>query len=108
MQLGHTYIALEKPDQAIESLETAAKVTPENAGAAWVEIGRAYRQLDRPAAALAAYEKGVALGERTSAVYYQLSLEARRVGDLTRAREALAMSQQLRDEEKKPRPIKNN
>jgi tetratricopeptide (TPR) repeat protein len=99
LQLGHTYIALEMAEQAIACLQKAALVTPANAGSAWVDIGRAYRQMNRPAEALAAYEKAISLGERTSAAYYQLSMEARRTGDIKRAREALAMSQRLRDED---------
>ena len=108
LQLGHTYLALNKPEQAIGYLQKAAKITPENAGAAWVDIGRAYRQLEHPVEAVAAFEKGIALGERKSGVYYQLSLEARRIGDVERARQALSISQKLRDEEKQPQLANHN
>jgi tetratricopeptide (TPR) repeat protein len=101
LQLGHTYIAVSKPEQAIAYLKKAVEETPASAGLAWVDIGRAYRQLDRPAQATAAFEKGIQLGERKSSVYYQLSLAARRSGDEARAHQALAMSQKLRNEEKR-------
>jgi tetratricopeptide (TPR) repeat protein len=102
LQLGHTYLALSRPQAALDSLQKATVVTPDAAGVAWVEIGRTYRQLDKPSQATAAFEKGIQLGERKASVYYQLGLEARKAGDLARAREALAMSQKLRDEEKHP------
>jgi tetratricopeptide (TPR) repeat protein len=102
LQLGHTYIATSKPQQAIPYLQKAVTITPGSAGSAWVEIGRAYRLLGQPLQATAAFEKGIRLGERKANVYYQLSLAARRSGDESRAREALAISQRLRDEEKHP------
>jgi tetratricopeptide (TPR) repeat protein len=100
LQLGHTYVALSKPQEALPYLQKAALETPEAAGVAWVDMGRAYRLLNRPSEAVAAFERGIKLGERKASVYYQLSLEARKAGDPSRAHDALAMSQKLRDEEK--------
>jgi tetratricopeptide (TPR) repeat protein len=108
LQLGHTYIALNDSQAALVALQKATVVTPDAAGVAWVEIGRTYRQLDRPKEAVAAFEKGIELGERTSNVYYQLGLEARKSGDIDRARQALTMSQKLRDEEKPPAAAARN
>jgi tetratricopeptide (TPR) repeat protein len=108
LQLGHTYIALNNQQAALTALQKATTVTPDAAGVAWVEIGRTYRQLDKPKEAIAAFEKGIQLGERTANVYYQLGLEARKSGDLARSREALAISQKLRDEEKHPTPTDRN
>jgi hypothetical protein len=71
-------------------------------------MGRAYRKLEQPIQAAAAFEKGIRLGERKANVYYQLSLAARRSGDVARAREALAISERLRDEEKHPLPTNRN
>ncbi|MDQ2776265.1 MAG: tetratricopeptide repeat protein [Acidobacteriota bacterium] len=102
LQLGHTFIAMSKPQQALPYLQKAVTITPGSAGSAWVEIGRAYRLLGQPLQATAAFEKGIRLGERKATVYYQLSLAARRSGDESRAREALAISRTLRDEEKHP------
>ncbi len=108
LQLGHTYLAMNEARQALQYLEKAVKITPDSAGVAWVDIGRAYRQLEQPAQATAAFEKSIRLGERKASVYYQLSLAARRSGDLAKSREALAMSQKLRDEEKHPLPSDRN
>ena len=108
LQLGHTYVAMNEPRQALPYLQKAAIITPDSAGLAWVDIGRAYRQLEHPAEATSAFEKSIRLGERKATVYYQLSLAARRSGDLAKSREALAMSQKLRDEEKHPLPADRN
>lgn len=108
LQLGHTYIAMAKPQQALQYLQKAVVVTPDNAGVAWVDIGRAYRELRQPAQSADAFEKGIQLGERKASVYYQLSLAARMSGDVTRAREALAISQRLRGEEKNLLPADRN
>ncbi|HEX4807383.1 MAG TPA: tetratricopeptide repeat protein [Bryobacteraceae bacterium] len=108
LQLGHTYIAMSKPQQALPYLQKAVIITPDSAGVAWVDIGRAYRQLEQPIEATAAFERGIKLGERKANVYYQLSLVARKSGDLSRARDALAISQRLRDEEKHPLPGPGN
>ncbi len=101
LQLGHTYVAMTKPQQALSYLRKATQVTPEAAGSAWVDSGRAYREMNKPVEAVAAFEKGIQLGQKKASIYYQLSLEARKAGDAERAREALAMSQKLRDEEKR-------
>ncbi len=108
LQIGHTYIAMSQPDQALPYLQKAVRVTPDSAGLTWVDIGRAYRQLERPAEATAAFQEGIKLGEKKANVYYQLSLAARRCGDVSLAREALATSQKLRDEEKHPLPADRN
>jgi tetratricopeptide (TPR) repeat protein len=99
---------MNKSQQALPYLQKAVTITPDSAGVAWVDIGRAYRQLDQAADAAAAFERGIKLGERKANVYYQLSLVARRSGDLSRARDALAISQRLRDEEKHPLPSDRN
>lgn len=103
-QLGHVYVALEKPAQALPLLLKAVQVEPESAGLVWVDIGRAYRLLDDPRQASVSFEKAIALGERSASVYYQLSMAARRAGDAQRSREALEMSQRLRGEENSKNP----
>jgi tetratricopeptide (TPR) repeat protein len=102
LQMGHAYIAMSKSEQAVPYLKKATEVTPDSAALAWVDIGRAYRQLEKPVDATAAFQKAIALGEKKASVYYQLSLAARRSGDLALSRDALATSQRLRDEEKHP------
>jgi len=108
LQLGHTYIAANQPQQGLNYLRKAVTVTPGSAGMAWVDIGRAYRALDKPADAVAAFDKAIQLGERKASVYYQLGLAARRAGDTARSREALAMSQKLREDEKQPIDLHRN
>jgi tetratricopeptide (TPR) repeat protein len=99
-QLGHVYVALEKPEQAMPLLQKAVQVEPESAGLVWVDIGRAYRLMNDPRNASIAFEKAIALGERNASVYYQLSMAARSAGDSRRSREALEISQRLRGEDK--------
>ena len=99
-QLGHVYLALEKPSQALPLLEKAVQMEPEGAGLVWVDIGRAYRTLNRAEKAVTSFEEAIKLGERNAAVYYQLAMAARSAGDSKRSREALEMSQKLRSEEK--------
>ena len=108
LQLGHSLLAVNEPQQALVYLHKAITVNAASEGAAWVEMGRAYRQLGQAAQAEAAFEKGIQLGERKANVYYQLSLAARRAGDVSKAKEALATSQKLRDEEKHPLPGSRN
>ncbi len=105
-QLGHVYVALEKPAQALPLLQKAIQVEPENAKLVWVDIGRAYRLMNDPRKASVSFEKAIALGERNASVYYQLSMAARSAGDAQLSREALAMSQRLRGEEK-PKHLAN-
>ncbi|MDQ6707531.1 MAG: tetratricopeptide repeat protein [Acidobacteriota bacterium] len=105
-QLGHVYLALEKPAQAMPLLQKAIQVEPESAGLVWVDIGRAYRLMDDPRKASVSFEKAIALGQRNASVYYQLSMAARSAGDPQRSREALNISQRLRGEEK-PKNLAN-
>jgi tetratricopeptide (TPR) repeat protein len=100
LQLGHVYLALEKPSQALPLLEKAIQMEPEGAGLVWVEIGRAYRTLNRAGKAVSSFEEAIKLGERNASVYYQLAMAARSAGDSKRSREALEISQRLRSEEK--------
>jgi tetratricopeptide (TPR) repeat protein len=99
-QLGHVYLALEKPLHALPLLEKAIQVEPESASLVWVDIGRAYRTLNRAAKAAASFEEAIRLGEHSASVYYQLAMAARSAGDAKRSREALEMSLKLRGEEK--------
>jgi tetratricopeptide (TPR) repeat protein len=101
LQLGHVYTELQKPRDAIPLLKTALDVDTRGRGQVWAELGRAYRLMNNTQASFAAYEKAVSLGERNSAIYYQLSMVARRAGNLERSREALELSQKLRAAEPK-------
>jgi tetratricopeptide (TPR) repeat protein len=99
LQLGHVYIALEQAQQALPLLRKALATEPQSGGMIWVDMGRAYRLMNQPDKAVAAFEKAISLGQRTSAVYYQLAIEARKAGDAEKSKDALAMSQKLRNEE---------
>lgn len=101
LQLGHVYTELQKPSDAVPQLKKALEVDPRSSGQVWAELGRAYRMMNNTKASLDAYEKAVSLGEKSSAIYYQLSMAARRAGNLERSREALALSQKLRETEPK-------
>ncbi len=98
-QLGHVYVALQNPAQAITLLRKAMAVEPENTGLVWVEMGRAYRALRQPDQAIAAFEKAIELGERNASVYYQLAMAAKSAGNSKLSRGALEISQKLRSEE---------
>lgn len=100
LQLGHVYLALSKPDDALPMLQKAIAVDPESAASSWVEIGRAYRAMGKPSDAMAAYEKAIAGGQRDSATYYQLGMVAKSAGASKRSQEALEISKRLRNEEK--------
>ncbi|MGH9614172.1 MAG: tetratricopeptide repeat protein [Bryobacteraceae bacterium] len=100
LQLGHVFVELNKPAQALPLLDRSLKIDPDSGGVVWADIGRAYRIMNQPGKAAAAYEKAIALGQKTSSVYYQLAMVARKTGDAARSREALAISQRLRSEEK--------
>lgn len=102
-QLGHVYVALEKPGEALPFLQKALKIEPQSGGLIWVDIGRAYRLMNQPDRSAAAFEKAIELGQATSSVYYQLAAAAKKAGMLERSREALAASQRLRSEEGKPK-----
>lgn len=99
LQLGHVYLALEKPAEALPVLERALKIEPESSGLVWVDIGRAYRLENRADEAARAFEQAIALGQAKASVYYQLAVAAKKSGNLTKSREALEMSQRLRREE---------
>lgn len=103
-QLGHVYVALENPAQALLLLKKAVQMEPENAGQVWVDIGRAYRLMKDSRNASASFEKAIQMGEGKASVYYQLSLAARSAGDAQRSREALEMSKRLRGEENPQTP----
>lgn len=105
-QLGHVYVALEKPAQALPLLQKAIRVEPESAGLVWVDIGRAYRSMHDARNASVSFEKAIELGERNASVYYQLSMAARSAGNLQRSREALYISQRLRGDDK-PKNLAN-
>ncbi len=98
-QLGHVYVALEKPAEALPLLQKAIQVDPESAALVWVDIGRAYRLMKDARKASVSFEKAIAMGERNASVYYQLSMAARSAGDAQRSREALEISKRLRGEE---------
>ncbi len=97
LQLGHVYVAMEKPEKALPVLEKALKADPDSRGLVWVDIARAYRVMNQPDKAAAAFEKAITLGENTSSVYYQLGVVAKKAGNTERAREAFAISQKLRN-----------
>ena len=99
LQLGHVYVALEEPSRALPLLQQALQTEPKSGGLIWVDMGRAYRLLNQPNKAEAAFEKAIALGQRTASVYYQLAIEARKAGDVEKSKDALAASQRLRSEE---------
>ncbi len=100
LQLGHVYVATEHPAEALPLLNKALQFNKEDGGLVWVDMGRAYRMMDRPDQAERAYEKAITMGQRTASVYYQLAVVAKKAGNTERSREALAMSQRLRSEEK--------
>jgi len=99
LQLGHVYTELQKPEDAVPLLKRALNADPPSRGQAWEELGRAYRMMNRDEASLDAYEKAVSLGQRSSAIYYQLAMVARKTGKMERSREALELSQKLRTAE---------
>ena len=99
-QMGHVYLGLEKPSQALPLLQKAIRIDPESAGLVWVDVGRAYRALNLAGKAVISFEEAIKLGERNASVYYQLAMAARSSGDSKRSREALELSQRLRREEK--------
>jgi tetratricopeptide (TPR) repeat protein len=99
LQLGHVYVALEKPREALPILHHALDVDPGSRGMVWVDIAHAYRMLNEPEKSIAAFEKAIELGQRGASIYYQLGFMLRKAGHPEQAREALAMSQKLRSEE---------
>lgn len=100
LQLGHVYLAMQKPAEAVPHLERALQVDPESAGAIWVDLGRAYGMLGQPGKAVQAYERAIQAGERKSTVYYQLAMAYRKAGRMQEFQQALRNSERLRAEEK--------
>lgn len=96
LQLGHAFVGMSKPDEALPILQKAAEINPDDAGASWVEMGRAYRLLNRFADSTRAFQKAIELGQRDSSVYYQLAASARRAGLIEVAQQALKESERLK------------
>jgi tetratricopeptide (TPR) repeat protein len=101
LQLGHVYAELDRPADALPLLKRALGADPQNRGQVWAELGRVYRMTGDSRASLDAYEKAVSMGQRSSEIYYQLSMVAKRAGNVERSREALALSQKMRASEAK-------
>lgn len=104
LQLGHVYVALERPAEALPLLQKGLLLDPKGNGLVWVDVGRAYRSQNEPKEAEAAFEKAIKLGQDNASVYYQLAIVAKKSGDLERARQALTMSQKLRGEDDHSQP----
>jgi tetratricopeptide (TPR) repeat protein len=98
LQLGHAWVALQMPAQAIPMLQHALDVDPASSGLVWVDIAHAYRSLNEPAKSIAAYEKAIQLGERGASIYYQLAFMQKKAGRVEEARRNLAISEKLRNE----------
>jgi tetratricopeptide (TPR) repeat protein len=98
LQLGHVYVALQMPEEAIPMLQHALDVDPASSGLAWVDIAQAYRSLNAPEKSIAAYEKAIQLGQRGASIYYQLSFMQKKAGHVEDARRNLAISEKLRNE----------
>lgn len=99
LQLGHVYIALEKPKEALPMFHRALEVDPASAGLVWVDIAHAYRSLDEPGKSIEAYEKAIQLGQRGASIYYQLALMQKKAGHGDDARRNLEISRKLRSED---------
>jgi tetratricopeptide (TPR) repeat protein len=98
LQLGHAYLKLNRPEDAVSFLEKAAALEKDQ-GTVWVEIGRAYRSLNQFDKSADAFQKAIQSGERSSSVYYQLAVVARRAGKLELAQRAMRESEILRKTE---------
>jgi len=98
LQLGHVYVALQMPGEAIPMLQHALDVDPASSGLVWVDIAHAYRNLNEPEKSIAAYQKAIQLGQRAASIYYQLALMQKKAGRVEDARRNLAMSEKLRHE----------
>jgi tetratricopeptide (TPR) repeat protein len=99
LQLAHVYVELRKPAEAMPLLDRAIQIDPSSKGIAWTEMGRAYRIMNKPDKSAAAFERAIAYGQSGSSIYYQLAVAEKNAGNLDRYREALNMSQRLRDAE---------
>ena len=99
LQLGHVYVALEKPKDALPMFHRALEVDPSGAGLVWVDIARAYRSLNEPGKSIEAYEKAIQLGQRGASIYYQLALMQKKAGRGEDAGRNLEISRKLRSED---------
>jgi tetratricopeptide (TPR) repeat protein len=99
MQLGHVYVEMQKPAEALPMLQRALEYDPASSGTTWVEIGRAYRIMNQPDKSVTAFQKALSSGEKNSSVYYQLAMAAKVAGNSELFRDALAKSKQLRTTE---------
>jgi tetratricopeptide (TPR) repeat protein len=99
LQLGHVYVALEKPREALPILHRALAMDPGSSGLVWVDIAHAYRMLNEPEKSISAFEKAIELGQGSASIYYQLGFLLKRAGHPEEAQKALATSQKLRGEE---------
>jgi len=98
LQLGHVYVALQTPGEAIPMLQHALDVDPASSGLVWVDIAHAYRSLNEAEKSIAAYQKAIQLGQRGASIYYQLAFMQKKAGHMEDARRNLAISEKLRDE----------
>jgi len=99
LQLGHVYVALEKPEEALPMFHRALEVDPSSAGLVWVDIARAYRSLNEAGKSIDAYKKAIQLGQRGASIYYQLALMQKKAGRGEDARRNLEISRKLRSED---------
>jgi tetratricopeptide (TPR) repeat protein len=99
LQLGHVYVALEKPREALPMFDRALEVDPGSAGLVWVDIAHAYRSLNEPGKSINAYEKAIGLGQRDASIYYQLAAMQKKAGRAEDARRNLEISRKLRSED---------
>jgi tetratricopeptide (TPR) repeat protein len=99
LQLGHVYVALEKPREALPVLRRALQIDPSSSGLVWVDVAHAYRSLNEPEKSIAAFENAIKMGQKSASIYYQLGVMQNKAGHREQAREALALSQKLRSEE---------
>lgn len=98
LQLGHVYVALQMPQEAIPMLHRALDVDPDGRGLVWIDLAHAYRSLNEPEKSIAAFEKAIQLGQRGASIYYQLAFMQKKAGHEEDARRNLAISEKLRNE----------
>lgn len=72
-ELGRTdaLLAMDKPDAAIEALQQLSSARPDQIQV-WIALGDAYRRQDRPAEAIVAYNKAIALVETPGKEHWPL------------------------------------
>jgi tetratricopeptide (TPR) repeat protein len=102
LQLGHVYVALQMPREAIPALQRALEVDPASSGLVWLDMAHAYRSLNEPEKSIAAFEKAIQLGQRGASIYYQLASMQKKAGHEEDARRNLAISEKLRNESDQP------